>query len=608
MSNEQKKIISRIFITLFLAVVLVSCSKTTAKYSVGGTVKGLSGTLVLTNNTADDLTLKANGVFTFKTTLENNVDYAVTVKTQPSGQTCTVAYGTGTISKANVTNIAVTCAAAGHTYTVAGTLSGLGLSKTLVIRNNGGDDLSLTADGTFTFSTAIANGAAYGVDVYKRVADQNCLITNGSGIIAGANVTNVTIVCDEYHMFVTADMHDGNFGGVIGADAFCQAQRPLGANGTYKALITDGVSRIACVNENCSSNGIAEHVDWVLAASTEYYRLDDTIEIGITDTVGLFFIDPELLDNAPSDDGTYVWTGLHTDWTSAEDSCDSWNDATSDHTAEFGEADLNFNNLIDVGGSDYCNDDASDSLICVEQPVYTPYTYNIGVTVAGLGVGESLLLKNNGSDDLTVSANGNFIFATKLSDNALYQISISSGPAGKTCAIEDNYRRGLVSGDDVEINVYCRADRKMFVTALLYTGNLGGISGADLICMTDTNYPGSGNYKALLFSSDRVPGTDSWALQPYTAYYREDGVTRIGVTDATETFPFPPENGFSDDPGVFWFASSEFWTFNAGYSCIDWSSDSVLDMGLYRTNDGMGGGANSCDTPTSLVCVEQPEV
>ena len=36
-------------------------------YSVGGTVSGLSGTVVLQDNGGDDLSLSANGAFTFAT-------------------------------------------------------------------------------------------------------------------------------------------------------------------------------------------------------------------------------------------------------------------------------------------------------------------------------------------------------------------------------------------------------------------------------------------------------------------------------------------------------------------------------------------------------------
>src|SRR3990167_3160921 len=50
-------------------------------------------------------------------------------------------------------------------YTVEGTLSGLGNGKTIVLQNNWVDDLSLTADGSFTFATKIANSAGYIVTV-----------------------------------------------------------------------------------------------------------------------------------------------------------------------------------------------------------------------------------------------------------------------------------------------------------------------------------------------------------------------------------------------------------------------------------------------------------
>jgi hypothetical protein len=79
-------------------------------YSIGGSVSGLTGTVILQNNAADDLTLTANGSFAFDTELDDDDSYAVTVKTQPAGQTCTVTSGNGTINSANVTTVNVACA------------------------------------------------------------------------------------------------------------------------------------------------------------------------------------------------------------------------------------------------------------------------------------------------------------------------------------------------------------------------------------------------------------------------------------------------------------------------------------------------------------------
>jgi 6-phosphogluconolactonase (cycloisomerase 2 family) len=84
----------------------------------------------------------------------------------------------------------------GVTYTVGGTVSGL-TGSGLVLLDNGGDNLAVSATGVFTFSAALANGAAYGVTVKTQPFSpaQNCVVTNGSGTVGAANVTNVAVVC-----------------------------------------------------------------------------------------------------------------------------------------------------------------------------------------------------------------------------------------------------------------------------------------------------------------------------------------------------------------------------------------------------------------------------
>ena len=81
------------------------------------------------------------------------------------------------------------------TYTVGGTVSGL-TSGSLVLKNNAGDDLTISANTpSFTFTTAQASGTAYSVTAGTRPSRLACDITNNTGTIAGANVTGVTITC-----------------------------------------------------------------------------------------------------------------------------------------------------------------------------------------------------------------------------------------------------------------------------------------------------------------------------------------------------------------------------------------------------------------------------
>jgi Kelch motif len=81
---------------------------TPSTYSIGGTIAGLSGTVVLEDNGADKIAFSSNGSFTFDVTLQPNTPYAVTVATQPSNQVCTVNHGSGTATAA-VTNVTVVC-------------------------------------------------------------------------------------------------------------------------------------------------------------------------------------------------------------------------------------------------------------------------------------------------------------------------------------------------------------------------------------------------------------------------------------------------------------------------------------------------------------------
>ena len=75
---------------LGLAGVLTACgghssgSSTTSTvaltYSIGGSIAGLSGTVVLQNNGSDNLSLSSNGSFALRFTLQPNSPYDVTVR------------------------------------------------------------------------------------------------------------------------------------------------------------------------------------------------------------------------------------------------------------------------------------------------------------------------------------------------------------------------------------------------------------------------------------------------------------------------------------------------------------------------------------------------
>ncbi len=84
--------------------------RATSAFTVGGTLTGLPAgdTVTLQDNGSDNLTLSTNGTFTFPTALPNGQSYSVTyiATTSRFGAYTFFTNGSGTISGANVTNVA----------------------------------------------------------------------------------------------------------------------------------------------------------------------------------------------------------------------------------------------------------------------------------------------------------------------------------------------------------------------------------------------------------------------------------------------------------------------------------------------------------------------
>jgi hypothetical protein len=80
---------------------------------------------------------------------------------QPATQTCIVTNGSGTAGSSDITDVQVTCAT--NAYKVGGAVSGL--SGTVVLQNNGTDNLSVNSDDAFAFPTPVAQGASYDITV-----------------------------------------------------------------------------------------------------------------------------------------------------------------------------------------------------------------------------------------------------------------------------------------------------------------------------------------------------------------------------------------------------------------------------------------------------------
>ena len=80
------------------------------------------------------------------------------------------------------------------TYSIGGSVANLAAGQQLTLADNGGDSLTVTGNGAFTFKTPVAANAAFSVSVATQPTGQTCVVSGGAGQ-ASANVTNVGVSC-----------------------------------------------------------------------------------------------------------------------------------------------------------------------------------------------------------------------------------------------------------------------------------------------------------------------------------------------------------------------------------------------------------------------------
>lgn len=165
------------------------------------------------------------------------------------------------------------------TYSIGGTVSGL-VGSGMVLQNNGGDDLTIDADGNFSFNNKITEGSDYAVTIITSPSypAQSCHVTNGSGKAAAA-VTNISISCstpanqDASGIYTTGNsltVADGSGGQVTYDDV--------------KAMIYDKRFLIFSINAHVLYDGMITNINSTdFTATAKLYlkglMVDDTVTV-----------------------------------------------------------------------------------------------------------------------------------------------------------------------------------------------------------------------------------------------------------------------------------------------------------------------------------------
>jgi hypothetical protein len=423
-----------------IANVQVTC--TTNTYAIGGSVSGLSGTgLLLHLDNGDDFAVTANGSFEFPTALGDGSGYVASITTQPStlSQTCSIVNPSGTVAGSDVGDIAVTCVT--NTYHVGGVVSGLA-GTGLVLHLDNGDDVAVPVNGSFAFPTALTDGSPYVVSVGTQPGNpgQTCSVANGSGALAGQDVTNVAVSCvtNTYHVGGSVSGLDGS--GLVlhlgsGADL------PVAANGSFifPAALDDGSAYAVSVGTQPTSptqtcivtNGsgkLAGHdvTNITVSCTTNTYLIGGTVS-GLKGSGLVLHLDSG--ENLPvaAGDGSFLFVTARNDGS-------SYLVTVGTQPDEPRQTCLVANASGTLSGHDVTN----IAVTC------TTNTYAIGGNVTGID-GFDVVLQLNGENDLTVVSDGAFTFPTRLPDGSTFAVTVLS-PSG-VCLVQNG--SGVVTGSAV---------------------------------------------------------------------------------------------------------------------------------------------------------------
>jgi hypothetical protein len=182
-----------------VSTIAVNC---TTLYTVGGSVVtnppggAIGSPGVSLSDGTQTITLTSTGTFAFSTLRASGYQYTVSVTGQPQTplQSCVATSNTGAVANANVNNVLITCTT--QAFTVGGTLNGLNPNApSAVLEDNGADDLTVTANGSFTFKTPVLSGAGYKVTVKTPPPGEVCHVTGDTGTVGSGPVTTVGVTC-----------------------------------------------------------------------------------------------------------------------------------------------------------------------------------------------------------------------------------------------------------------------------------------------------------------------------------------------------------------------------------------------------------------------------
>lgn len=446
-----------------------------ATFTVGGTITGLTGTgLVLQDNAGDNLTVPANATtFTFAKPVASGGAFAVTVLTQPSTppQTCVVSGGTGTIGASAVASVVINCTA--DKFTVGGQITGL---RGPVVLHNGSENQTVTADGMFAFPTPLMTGSMYAVTVATQPSapSQTCVVANGTGTVANANITNVTITCATNSFHVKAVVTGLAGSGLILRNNAENTLVTAPGTVTFPAAVLSGGSYVVTVagqptvpSQTCTVGANATGVVAASDVSVAVTCVTKTFNVRVT-VSGL--MGTGLILHSGADSVPVIASSTFNMPTKVASGATYQVTVAQQPTTPTQTCIVTPSAPATVGAGD-----VSVAVSCAAT------TFQVRGMIMGL-TGTGLVLQNNGGDNITISSGApSFMFPGRVASGGTYNVTVLTQPTGPVQICTPSANMGPVTtGDITTVTINC--------TTPLYTvsAQVVGLMGTGLVLQNNS--------------------------------------------------------------------------------------------------------------------------
>jgi len=441
--------------SLLFAVNTIPAAAAT-NYTLSVAVTGLTGTLVVEDNKTDTLTFTTNDTQSFARTYASGATYTVRIKTQPSGQTCTLgSNATGTIT--SNTTVTATCTTPSN-YTISVAVSGL-TSGTLVMQDSNNDLLTFTSNETQTFAKTFASGASYTVRVKTQPSGQTCtLSSNAKGNITSnitvtatctANTVNYKISVAVTGLTGTLVVQDSKADQLSFTTNSTQTFATSYASGsTYSVTVLTQPSGQTCTLSSNASGTINSNI--TVSATCTTNTANYNLSVAVTGLTGTLVV-----QDSKADSLTFTTNNTQTfasTFTSGSTYSVTIQTQPAGQTCTLGS-----------NASGTITSNTTVTATCVSN-------YTIRVVTTGLTSG-TLVVQDNKSDTLSYTTNTTQTFATSYASGSTYSVTVQTQPAGQTCTLSSNDNGTITS--NVSVTATCAASGSNLTVSVAVTGLSG---------------------------------------------------------------------------------------------------------------------------------------